>query len=397
MRRPVTRPLLPLLYAVRVRRVLPADPRFIMTSPIHQIMCALSAAALFPVATFAQPRSMPADGLRWYKGNTHAHTLNSDGDSTPDEVVRWYREHAYRFLVLTDHNFLTSVDGLNSLHGADERFLVIKGEEVTDTFGDKSLHINGLDVARTVEPQGGKSVVEVLQRNVDAIRQANGIPHINHPNFRWSIGRPELQQVRNNRLFEVYNGHPTVNNLGGGGVPGLEEAWDAILSAGVLLYGIAVDDAHTFKQPGNPDVAGPGRGWVVVRAPRLEARALLESLERGDFYASTGVELQELDVSAERVRIAVRPAPSSRYRVQFIGKGGTLLQESTEVNASYTVTGGEGYVRARVLESNGRMAWIQPVMVRARPPIHEDVALSLFAVVAIGTMIQWRRRERNRP
>ena len=34
------------------------------------------------------------------------------------------------------------------------------------------------------------------------------------------------------------------------------------------MYGIAVDDAHTFKQPGNPVVAGPGRGWVVVRAPR---------------------------------------------------------------------------------------------------------------------------------
>jgi hypothetical protein len=32
---------------------------------------------------------------RWYKGNTHTHTVNSDGDSTPDEVVRWYREHGY--------------------------------------------------------------------------------------------------------------------------------------------------------------------------------------------------------------------------------------------------------------------------------------------------------------
>ena len=61
----------------------------------------------------------PAAG-RWYKGNTHTHTLNSDGDSTPDAVVQWYREHGYQFLVLTDHNFLTSVDGLNALHGADD-------------------------------------------------------------------------------------------------------------------------------------------------------------------------------------------------------------------------------------------------------------------------------------
>ena len=32
----------------------------------------------------------------------------------------------------------------------------------------------------------------------------------------------------------------------------------------------------------------------MVRAPRLEARALLEAMERGDFYASTGVELAQL-------------------------------------------------------------------------------------------------------
>ena len=44
--------------------------------------------------------------------------------------MRWYREHGYQFLVLTDHNFVTSVDGLNALHGADEKFLVMKGEEV---------------------------------------------------------------------------------------------------------------------------------------------------------------------------------------------------------------------------------------------------------------------------
>ena len=55
------------------------------------------------------PQGPTATGspLRWYKGNTHTHTLNSDGDSTPDDVVRWYREHGYQFLVLTDHNFLT--------------------------------------------------------------------------------------------------------------------------------------------------------------------------------------------------------------------------------------------------------------------------------------------------
>jgi hypothetical protein len=312
----------------------------------------------------AQPVQGPATG-RWFKGNTHTHTLNSDGDSTPDDVVKWYREHHYQFLVLTDHNFLTSVEGLNALHGADQQFLVVRGEEVTDRFGEKALHINGLDPASRIAPQGGTSVVDVLQRNVDAIRQANGIPHINHPNFRWSITREELQQVRNNRLFEIFNGHPEVNNVGGGGVPGMEEVWDAILTSGVMLYGIAVDDAHIFKQPGNPDVSGPGRGWVVVRAPRLDARALVDALDRGDFYASTGVELLDYQATARAVTVQVKATAYAKYRIQFIGKGGRLLQEVTAPTATYDIRGDEGYVRARVLESNGRMAWAQPVTVGA--------------------------------
>ncbi len=99
------------------------------------------------------------------------------------------------------------------------------------------------------------------------------MPHINHPNFGWAITADELKAVQNDKLFEIYNGHHQVNNLGGGGVPGMEEVWDRILSSGKLIYGLADDDAHVFKQPGNPERAGPGRGWVFVRAERLAPRA----------------------------------------------------------------------------------------------------------------------------
>jgi hypothetical protein len=302
--------------------------------------------------------------LQWYKGNTHTHTLNSDGDSTPEEVVRWYREHRYQFLVLTDHNFLTSVDGLNALHGADERFLVIKGEEVSSTAVGKPVHVNSLDGARRVGTQTGGSIVDVLQRSIDAIRGVSGVPHINHPNFQWALTADDLSQVRNNKLFEIYNGHPQVNNLGGGQMPGLEEVWDRLLSNGTLLYGIAVDDAHNFKQPGNPAVAGPGRGWVMVRAARLDARALLESLERGDFYASTGVVLDDVVVGARDMTVKVKPEGASKYRIQFVGTGGRILADVGEASSTYAFKGDEGYVRARVIESNGRMAWCQPVLVR---------------------------------
>ena len=163
------------------------------------------------------------------------------------------------------------------------------------------MHVNSLDGARRVGAQTGGSIGDVLQRSVDAIRGVSGVPHINHPNFQWAFttdAAPAGQEQQAVRDLQRPSRRSTTS--GGGNVPGLEEVWDRLLSNGTLLYGIAVDDAHNFKQPGNPMVAGPGRGWVMVRAARLEARALLESLERGDFYASTGVVLE--DVVARRRR-----------------------------------------------------------------------------------------------
>ena len=314
----------------------------------------------FAVTTAAQP----SPALNWYKGNTHTHTINSDGDSTPDEVVRWYREHGYHFLVLSDHNFLTPVEGLNQVFGAPGKFLVIKGEEVSDEFQKKPLHFNGLNVKEMVAPQHGDSVAATIQNNVNAIRRADGVPHVNHPNFHWAIGANDLKAVKNLRLFEVYNGHPQVNNLGGGGRPGLEAMWDDILSAGMLLYGIAVDDAHFFKTPGDKSKSTPGHGWVMVRAASLEATVILQALERGDFYASTGVTLRDYQADAKSIKIDIAADAQSKYTVQFTGQWGKVLKEVTTNPAVYTCDGTETYVRAKVIESNGKAAWTQPVFIK---------------------------------
>ena len=327
--------------------------------------------AILAVGAAARPpasqNTAPAPG-RWFKGNTHTHTLNSDGDSTPDEVVRWYREHGYNFLVLTDHNYLTAVDGLNAVHGAAEKFIVVRGEEVTSVASSKAVHVNGIDVDSLVKQSTSPSVAVAAQENVDGIRRANGVPHINHPNFTWAMTPDDLLQVQRTRLFEIYNGHPQVNNEGGGGAPGLEEIWDRLLSSGRLMYGVAVDDAHHFKRPGDRLASGPGRGWIHVRAERLEGRALVEAMERGDFYASTGVELAAYEATPKGINLTVKSTTYSRYRVQFIGQSGKVLLEQTTPAASYTFKGDEGYVRVRVLESNGYSAWGQPVAVGAGGP-----------------------------
>ena len=205
--------------------------------------------------------------------------------------------------------------------------------------------------------------MDTLQRNVDAIRGVGGVPHINHPNFLWSLTADQMRQVRNNKLFEIYNGSPSVNNHGGGGSPGLEAMWDKILSSGKLIYGIAVDDAHHFKGEFSPDRLNPGRGWVVVQAPRLSAAAIMEGLEAGRFYASTGVSLSDLRIDDQGIEIAIQQEPTFKYTTHFIGDGGRLLSKAHGLKARYRFQGGERYVRARVVDSMGTMAWTQPVWV----------------------------------
>jgi len=306
-----------------------------------------------------------SETFRWYKGNTHTHTLNSDGDSSADDVARWYREHGYNFLVITDHNYLTNVDGLNAVYGAKEQFLVIKGVEVSDRFGLKSIHLNSLNPKNVVLPQKGMSVPDTIQNNVDAIRNDSGIPHINHPNFKWAITADDLKKIKNCSLFELFSGHPGINNYGGGGLPSVEEIWDEVLSSGKLFYGLAVDDAHTFKEPWNKEAARPGQAWIMVRSDCLTPISIVKAIEQGDFYASTGVEIKEFQAKKEGLSITIKESGTVKFHTQFIGKNGRVFKEDFSNSATYRFKGDEVYIRAKIMDSNGRIAWTQPVMVKA--------------------------------
>ena len=302
----------------------------------------------------------------WYKGNTHAHTTESDGDSEPRYVASWYKNHGYAFLVLSDHNVFTDPATLS--HLVDSTFLLIPGEEVTSGFEGASVHVNGLNLPHVVDARRAPSLVATIQANVDAIREVDGVPHINHPNFQWSFGAEELRQIQGDRLLEIWNGHPTVHNEGGGGTPGLEEVWDGLLTGGKRIYGIAVDDAHHFQGEFAPDRANPGRGWIEVRARALDAGALMEALEAGHFYGSTGVELDDVVVAPERLEVHIRELGDFRYRTEFIGAGGQVLARTTSNPATYALQADEPYVRAKVIDSGGSAAWVQPVFTTALSP-----------------------------
>ncbi|MGH7505934.1 MAG: CehA/McbA family metallohydrolase, partial [Longimicrobiales bacterium] len=273
----------------------------------------------------AQRFEVPPDaGTGWFKGNTHTHTLESDGDSPPEVVARWYKSHGYNFLVLSDHNVRVDPATLAAL--VDSSFILIPGEELTTSFERKPVHVNGLNIPHVIEPRTDSTLLGTIQKNVDAVREVEGVPHINHPNFGWALDQHVLAQVRNDRLLEIFNGHPQVHNEGGGDSPGLEEIWDHLLTGGKRIYGIAVDDAHHFTGEFSPARANPGRGWVVVHADTLAAVEILRRMEAGEFYATTGVELDDLVITPTTIEIRIRQHQNFKYTTEFIGAGGRVLE-----------------------------------------------------------------------
>jgi hypothetical protein len=378
---------------------------------------------------------------RWYKGNLHTHSLWSDGDDFPERIVKWYRDHGYHFLGISDHNTLHHGEkwvkfsdlykkgagpatdaylkefkksaqsrgdrekGTQEVRLAtfDEyrpqlerpgKFILIQSEEISDKFEKKPIHINASNIAETIKPQGGNSVVEVIRNNLRAIEeQARRIgrpvlPHLNHPNFGWGVTAEELAEVVEERFFEIYNGHPGVNQPGDKDHPSVERIWDIANTLRMTafnappLMGLGTDDSHNYHVTGMTR-ATSGRGWIQVRAKALTPEALIAAMEAGDFYASSGVTLRDVryDPASGTLEVDIEPDGDVRFTTDFIGtiaggekdpsQVGVVFDSVEGTKTRYQLTGRELYVRARVTSSRPpdnpsfkgqtRQAWTQPV------------------------------------
>ena len=377
-------------------------------------------------------KSLPAK--HWFKGNLHTHSYWSDGDEFPEVIMDWYKSNNYQFVALTDHNTLAEgnkwkmirqdsiyqkafksyldnygsnwvnykIDSLNQTHvklktyeeykGQFEergKFLIIQSEEISDHFGDKPLHLNAHNIQNKIHPQGGNSVIEVLQNNIDeVIRQRDelNVPmlvHINHPNFHHAISLEDMIALRNERFFEVYNGHPAVNNMGDSIHMSTESIWDHINIAYIknnkpLIYGLATDDSHNYHKI-DSRWSNAGRGWVVVKADSLHPKSLIAAMEAGEFYASTGVELNEVILENEKLSIEVKKEANIKYQISFIGckKGKTEPEQFMSVEgdkASFELTNDILFVRGKIISSKlhgnpiedllYETAWTQPVITK---------------------------------
>jgi hypothetical protein len=144
------------------------------------------------------------------------------------------------------------------------------------------------------------------------------------------------------------------NNAGSASFLSTEQTWDILLSEGRKVYAAATDDMHIL---GTDKEDGPGRGWVVARVPELTQQAIVEALSKGDFYASTGVELADYSFDGKEFKVEAKPG--QKYLIRFIGKWGRILQETEGISATYKITGKESYVRCKVIAGDGKVAWTQ--------------------------------------
>ncbi|MGV3531896.1 MAG: histidinol-phosphatase [Chthoniobacteraceae bacterium] len=411
---------------------------------------------LTAVSTFAEDSPK-----RWWKGNLHTHSLWSDGDDFPEMITAWYKENGYHFLAISDHNVLSDHERWISVakqrggeiafskylkrfgdkwvelrdHEGDrqvrlktlrefrvlfeepDRFLMIQSEEITS----RTIHINATNLQETIlpynafDPKKSEDVVRAMQRVVNSVaeqRKRTGVPmfaHINHPNFQWAITAEELIQVENGRFFEVYNGHPTVHNEGDEQHASTDRVWDIILSERLRngksgVFGLATDDSHHYHNEPKK-MSRTGRGWIVVRAAKLDVTALVAAIEAGDFYASSGVTLTDVKAEKDRLSLEIAAEPGVTYTTEFIGtrKGydtksepvlgpdgqplrvtrryspeiGTVLARTDDLKPTYQLKGDELYVRARITSSKAKppiheiaeveQAWTQPLIASPRP------------------------------
>ncbi len=337
---------------------------------------------------------------RWFKGNTHTHSLWSDGNDFPEMIASFYKRGGYHFLVLSDHNVLSRGEKWMSVRDVEKRrrtlghstlkkylaafgetwvqlrgegaaqqvrlrtleelrpkfdepgkFLFIEGEEITNSFRGLPVHTNAMNLGEIIKPEKGASLRETMRSCLLAAKAQEErlgrliLAHLNHPNFGWGITAEDLAHVIEEQFFEVYNGHPGVRHLGDAKHPGVEKMWDIantirLSSLGAdPLYGIASDDSHHYH---GGDVK-PGRGWIMVRAASLSADDIVQAMRKGDFYSSSGISLEQLDRDQDKgtLKFRIKGEAGEKYTTRIIGTRRdqhTNPEKVGEVLASFTGT-----------------------------------------------------------
>ena len=396
-----------------------------MKQSIQHILLTLSFVTVFSCSTIESREQV------WHKGNLHTHSFWSDGDDFPEMIINWYKNHDYQFIAISDHNTIANEEKWYKLSTKDldhkvldkyidsfgdwvetrldssgiavrlktydeyrgkledpKKFLIIRSEEVTSSFERKPIHINVTNIQDKIDPQKGNSVVEIIQKTLDLIyeqRNKLGVPmfaHINHPNFGYGVSTDDIKNLNGERFFEVYNGHPAVNNEGNEDFDSTETMWDLInihyyKEGKPLLLGIATDDSHNYHEFSEKK-SNTGRGWVMVNSDQLSYSSIIDAMEKGNFYASNGVYLKNITRTEKKLAVEVEAKGDVNYQIIFLGykndSDAVVELKRVQANkASYLFKKDDLFVRATIIsdepldfmtDSNQtKKAWIQPQLI----------------------------------
>ena len=116
-------------------------------------------------------RALPApDGLTWFAGDFHSHTLHSDGDQSIAQLTYGATVAGLDFLAITDHNTVSHHPHLAGV-GAAYDLTLLPGQEITTARGHANAfgEIGWIDFRQPADAW------------VDEVEARGGIMSINHP------------------------------------------------------------------------------------------------------------------------------------------------------------------------------------------------------------------------
>ena len=281
----------------------------------------------------------------WLRGNLHMHTTRSDGRLSYEDAVARYEQAGYDFIAVTDH-WVRSEKGTTA-----GGMLLLSGCEynIGETVQEGVYHIIGVGMERApVLEHTEKSP----QRIIDEIRAAGGVAILAHP--AWSLNSAEnVARLTGLCGTEIYNTTsavpPNVRPYSGLFV-------DQLASLGVLLPCMGADDAHRYVH--DATVCS-----IMVHAREKSHAAVMEAIRAGDFYATMGPSVALTVENGEAV-VTCSPAAQVEFHSDAVWNDRRVTQGEGITTARCRLLPFETFVRAEVVDSEGRRAFSSPVRVK---------------------------------
>jgi hypothetical protein len=292
--------------------------------------------------------SLPSKRAGWLRGDLHCHTLFSDGDSWPVEMLDAASAAGLDFLGVTDHNNVAH----HASYGAGGRGqpLVIPGIEVT-TYGG---HWNAWGTDRWWEFRAPES--NAVERTMRAAMASGAVVSICHPK---PFGPPwEYPNEGGFHAIEVWNGPWAQLNAAS------LARWDGLLRRGVRCVAVGGSDTHYLHRrdvaPRHADSIGTPTTWVHIDG-QPTVRAILAALREGRSFVSETPRGPQLYIEADRGRagrVGVEVRDGVGATLMLLSDSGPL--DAAPVNdaswdRAFDVPAGVPFVRAQLVAANGDM------------------------------------------